>query len=185
MLELSTAVLFCGVLINLVWHSVRLGMSPTPSSKKALRAIDKLLETYNQAEQVIDLGSGWGTLVIALARKHPDLKFIGYEYSLFPMLWARIICRLMNIKNCRIVRENFYTIPMDREATLLCYLSPVLMAKLRGKLLSENCGATLIISNTFGIRHWKPIHEIRLNDILNNRVYAYRTDPELVSKTTD
>ncbi len=99
------------------------------------------------------------------------------------MLWAKIFCRLMNIRNCRIVRQNFYTIPIDREATLLCYLSPGLMTKLREKLLSENCGATLIISNTFGIRNWEPIHEIRLNDMFDNRVYAYRTDPELVSKT--
>ena len=98
--------MLCGVLINLVWHSVRLGMTPAPSLRKAIRAVNSLLAAHHRAAgRVIDLGSGWGTLVIALARKHPDIQFIGYEYSLLPMLWPRIVCRLKHVRSWPPLRE--------------------------------------------------------------------------------
>ncbi|MCG8617793.1 MAG: class I SAM-dependent methyltransferase [Desulfobacterales bacterium] len=177
-LELGTIVIVCFVLTNIVWTSVRLGMTPTPSSTKAVRAVNSLLTTHLRGNTVIDLGSGWGTLLFALAKKHPAISFTGYEVSLFPFLWSRLRCRFLGLDNCTILRQDFFTVPIKRDATLVCYLSPGLMAKLKEKLQIERCDDQLIITNTFGIRHQTPLKEIRLQDAFNNRVYAYRFDPD-------
>ncbi|HCY87800.1 MAG TPA: hypothetical protein DHV36_21875 [Desulfobacteraceae bacterium] len=176
-LELGTIAIVCGVLINIVWHSVRSGMTPTPSSSKAVRAVEKLLMAHHKSGGVIDPGSGWGTLLFALAKAHPDISFTGYEISLFPFLWSRLRCRWLGLANCRIIRQDVFTVPFKREDTLVCYLSPELMAKLRDKLMKEDCDGLLVITNTFGIRRQTPIAEIRLKDAFNTRVYAYRFDP--------
>ena len=180
--ELGTIVIVCGVLINIVWHSVKSGMTPTPSSSKAVRAVDSLLTAHHRGGRVIDLGSGWGTLVFALAKKHPDLSFTGYEVSLFPYLWSGLRCRFLGLNNCKFIRQDFFTVPIDQKAVLVCYLSPALMAKLLEKLIKEGCDGILVITNTFGIRHQTPLNEIRLNDAFKNRVYAYLLDISFADK---
>ena len=44
------------------------------------------LEKSKKSMTVIDLGSGWGTLLLPLARNFPQHKFIGYEISKLPFI---------------------------------------------------------------------------------------------------
>ena len=73
------------IALSIVWSTLKTGISPMMSSSKARQA---MLAEINMDEKgaLIDLGSGWGTLVIAVAKKHPNNQIIGYELSWFPWM---------------------------------------------------------------------------------------------------
>ena len=84
---IAIALFFLVLLIafSIVWGTLKTGISPMMSSSKARQA---MLAEINMDEKgaLIDLGSGWGTLVIAVAKKHPKNQIIGYELSWFPWM---------------------------------------------------------------------------------------------------
>jgi hypothetical protein len=65
---------------SIVWFTLRLGIAPMPSSARACRAMITACENAPPGP-VVDLGSGWGTLAIAFARRYPGRRVVGYELS--------------------------------------------------------------------------------------------------------
>lgn len=82
-IEFILPVILIFVLLSIVWSTLRTGISPTKSSGKASRAMLNLVDDCVVDGPIVDLGSGWGTLVIPLARKYPNQQVIGYELSFF------------------------------------------------------------------------------------------------------
>tara|TARA_R110002094_G_scaffold147868_1_gene136764 strand:- start:31 stop:285 length:255 start_codon:yes stop_codon:yes gene_type:complete len=77
-LELILLVFVLLTVLSIVWSTLQTGISPMMSSGKACQAMLASIDRPANGP-LIDLGSGWGTLVIALARKHPGQQVIGYE----------------------------------------------------------------------------------------------------------
>ena len=88
---LIACITFAG--ISIVLTSMKTGISPSPSSGKAVRAMLAAIEDSGTGP-IVDLGSGWGTLVIALAGKYPNRQVVGYELSLVLKLLEKLIIQL-------------------------------------------------------------------------------------------
>ena len=67
MIEFISIALSIIVLSSIFITSIRVGITPMPSSQKAYRAILALTDSQGDGP-IVDLGSGWGTVVNALAR---------------------------------------------------------------------------------------------------------------------
>ncbi len=123
---------------------------------------------------IVDLGSGWGTLVVALARKYPHRQVIGYELSLVPWLFSKIRKSVSGLDNLELYRSDFLDADLSDASVLTCYLFPGGMVSLEDKLERDNISDVLIVSSTFALPSSEPVKVIRVKDIYNTPVYLYR-----------
>ena len=128
---LIVSVGLCG--LSIAWLTLHTGISPMPSSTKACRAILKASEQADQGT-IIDLGSGWGTLLLALAQKYPERPVIGYELSWLSWIYSQICKTIFCLYNLKILRQNFLAADISEAALLVCYLFPKGMTELQQKL---------------------------------------------------
>lgn len=159
------------VCLSIIWSSFRAGITPVPSSRKARQAI------LNAAAQsppgsIIELGSGWGQLALALAAKYPQRHVIGYEISLIPWLVSLLLKKVYRLPNLSFRRENFLRAKLPHAALLVCYLYPGGMTKLARKL-GDGPTAEMLISNTFALPGQEPERIIRLDDLYKSPIYIY------------
>ncbi len=173
MFEITVLGLICFCILSIVWFTLKTGISPMPSSAKMCRA---MLEASEQAAEgcIIDLGSGWGTLLFSLARKYPERQIIGYEQSWLPWLYAQLYKSIFRLHHVKIYRANFLTADFPSYTLLVCYLYPQGMQLLQQKLLSDQYSKALLISNTFALPETKPIETIRLDDLYQTPIYLYQ-----------
>lgn len=160
---------------SILYSAVTVGISPMPSSNKAYCAMLKLVaETGNGT--IVDLGSGWGNLVIRLAKTYPHREIIGYELSLLPWLTAKLLKYLFGLKNLTLHRQNFFKADLSEAEVIVCYLYPEAMQKISNILRSQKHQTNFLISNNFSLPTWQPHKTIKLNDFYQSTVYLYKTE---------
>lgn len=172
MFEIGLIVIIGLGCLSIVWFTLKIGISPMPSSAKACRAIVKASEEAGEGS-IIDLGSGWGTLMFALARKYPDRQVIGYELSWLPWIYTYLYKIFYRLHNVRIHRQNFLAADISSASLLVCYLYPKGMIDLQKKLSEGHGSNALLISSTFVLPESEPIKTIRLDDLYNTPIYVY------------
>src|SRR5580700_10262600 len=104
---LAVLIVFALGLSLLIFQGIT-GVPPMSSSSSEAADVISLLKQAGLAKQAIvyELGCGWGSLVIALARAFPDARIRGIEMSPLPYWVARIRTRKM--PNVYLHRGNFY-----------------------------------------------------------------------------
>ena len=161
------------IILSILWSTLNVGISPMPSSMRAYEAVAKFTEDTGNGP-IIDLGSGWGNVVIRLAKAYPEREVIGYELSLLPWFISQLLKSILRLKNLRIYRKNFLAANFADESVLICYLVPESMAKIQKKLKTEQHHVRYLISNNFALPLHTPEHTVTLNDFYNSPVYRYR-----------
>ncbi len=156
---------------SIIFTTLRIGASPMPSSRKMRHAIMCLMED-SQHRTLIDLGSGWGTMVTTLAIKFPERKIIGYEISFIPWVFSLAVKYFLQLKNLTLHHKNFLKVHLS-DAALICYLLPKNMISLEKKLKQDKTTSSLLVSNTFALPSYKPLKVIRINDIYKSPIYLY------------
>ncbi len=156
---------------SIVWTTLRVGISPMPSSAKATRAILDLIPG-NAGEQIAELGSGWGRLALAVTSHRPEAHVMAYELSLLPWVWSIGVARLMGRQRIEFVRRDFFDADLGDTDVVLCYLFPGAMERLAKRLPHLKAGS-VIISNTFRLPGWQPDEVVELDDLYRTRVYRY------------
>ena len=174
-LMLLVFVLLAGM--SIVWTTLQTDISPMMSSGKACQAMLASIDRPVNGP-LIDLGSGWGTLVIALARKYPRQQVIGYELSWFPWLVSIILKYSLRLNNLTLYRKDFKKAELSNASILFCYLFPGGMVALHEKLKRELSNEILIVSNTFALPSCQPTKVIRLKDIYQTPIYVYSWRPK-------
>lgn len=180
------------VLLSIVWGTIRLGISPMPSSRSARQAMlelcdEALLESTDQTinkpnagvsdngpVRIYELGSGWGNVLVALARRYPQHIIVGYELSFVPWLVSIVWVKLLRLNNVRVHRQDFYKAGFSPAKLVLCYLYPQGMVKLQAKLTEEAGSLNYLISHHFALPHYEPIKTLRIKDIYQAPVYLYK-----------
>ena len=158
---------------SLIYSTLKLGISPMPSSRKAYNTMLKLVDgTGNGA--VIDLGSGWGHFVIRIARSSPQRQVIGYELSVLPWLTSIVLKKALGLKNLTLYRKNFYHEKLPDASVLVCYLYPEAMSKIKHKFLLEKPKVDFLISNNFAVSSWQANKVIQLDDFYKSPIYFYQ-----------
>jgi hypothetical protein len=161
------------ITLSLMYSSVKLGISPMPSSKKAYDAMMKLADETGSGP-LIDLGSGWGNFVIRAAIRNPQRQIVGYELSLLPWLTSIILKKILKLKNLTLHRKNFFKSHLPSASVLVCYLYPEAMCKIQSQLLLEQSEVGFIISNNFALPSTKPCKVIKLDDFYKSPVFLYK-----------
>jgi hypothetical protein len=159
---------------SIVWFTLHTGISPMPSSAKARAAmLDAIADAPTGA--IVDLGSGWGGLAIAAARRYPHRRVVGYEVSWLPWAVSRLRASCLRLHNLTLLRRDFLRADLGASAVLLCYLFRRGMRQLEHKLVLDDAWPHVLVSNTFFVLPSTTPHEVRvLDDLMRTRVHVYR-----------
>src|ERR1700733_11844538 len=157
-------ILGCWVLVSLVFWSIRTGISPMPSSPAAKKAVMELLKGHSIQGDIYELGAGWGTLAFPLASLFPHSTVIAIERSPLPYFICKMRQQFSKLSNITYVQDDFFRHNLSSASLVVCYLYPGAMSRLKGKFEEELKPGTLIVSNTFAIPGWKPVHTLHLPD---------------------
>ncbi|MBU6474951.1 MAG: class I SAM-dependent methyltransferase [Alphaproteobacteria bacterium] len=130
-----------------LYYDWKLGAASVPSSSAAGRAVAALVPP--DASSVVDLGSGWGGMALAVARAHPQVKVTGIEYALPPYLFSRLRQFFSPaLKNLSFLREDLFGYPLAPVSAVICYMPPEMMERLAPKLARELRPGAVVISNS-------------------------------------
>lgn len=164
------------LLLTIVFSTLKTGIPPMPSTGQAraelLRQVERLA-AQEQGLTLIDLGSGWGHLVIPLARRFPQHQVIGYELSFFPWLVSLLLKKLLRLENLLVHRKDFLKADLSAADFLICYLMPLAMSHLTGHLQQQKSMPRWLISHFFALPGWQPMHQIELRDLYRSPIYVY------------
>ncbi|RKD67795.1 class I SAM-dependent methyltransferase [Rhizobium sp. WW_1] len=155
MSDLPSIALLCIVTLSclsiLLFHLVT-GVPPMPSSAAVITDVIDLLRQANlpPRPKIYELGSGWGSLAIALARAFPDAEIHGFELSPLPFLFARL--RTRGIRNLSIHWGDFFRQDVSDADAITCYLMIRPMPKVGAFLDSMLRPGTAVVSLTFWFR---------------------------------
>jgi hypothetical protein len=172
----SVLIFFLGcafAVLSIVLWSMKNGISPMPTTNKTKEALYSLLP-YLDEGIVYELGSGWGSLLISLAKFYPNCSVVGYETSPIPYYVSTFIVWAIRLNNIDLHKKDFFAIPLSEASIVVCYLYPGAMSKLKLKFEKELRPGTLIISNTFAIPGWTPAAIAESKDLYRTKVYLYK-----------
>jgi hypothetical protein len=171
-LAIVILILEVGVIVHLFVYTVFTGISPVPTTPSVkLRILEAAPEKVEGT--ILDLGSGWGTLTFAFARKYPRSRVIGYELSPIPLFFCHVRQWFKPQPNLIFQREDYRNAPFDHAKLIVCYLFARGMRELKPKLEQELNVGCLIISNTFAVPGWGADQVYTAKDQYGTQVFVY------------
>jgi hypothetical protein len=158
--------------LSLIVSTLRLGIGPLPTSRE-VRGLILSLCPEDTRGLAYELGSGWGGLARALARRCPRAQVVGLEAAFVPWAFSRMVQALVPLPNLTLRRADFLKQPLDEAALAVCYLFTGAMQRLSTHLSPR----TTLVSSTFALPGRTPAQTVRANDLYRTPVYLYAADP--------
>jgi len=135
-----------------------------PTSQANLKVILELAD-IKTGQKIVDLGSGDGRILIALAKAGVEAR--GYEINPFLVWKSRLAIKKAGFQDKAFVHwRSFWREDLGSFDVVIVYGIPYIMKKLEKKLKKELRPAAKVISNIYQFPGWSP----RLSQ---NRVYLY------------
>lgn len=153
--------------IDLLNFIIRKG-PPLSSSSKTIKSVLAIIGKY-EGKTFVDLGCGTARTLVAVKKRHPQMKVIGYENWPTQFILAKLLLFFSGIKG-KIFYKDLFQARLENADIVYCYLFPELMEKLEKKLEKELKDNALVISNTFPFPHWKPKEIV----ITNSKTSAHK-----------
>ena len=97
---------------SIIYYGIRLGITPMPSSRKAVATFIDLIPDATSGK-IVDLGAGWGTLAYPIAKKFPDADVVGCELSPIPWLYSRLKGVFVRRPNLTLHRQSVFDIDLS------------------------------------------------------------------------
>lgn len=141
--------------------------------KGMIEKISLEIEKKNRKISFLDPGCGTGTLLISLAKKYPDCRFVGIEWRKATAQIARF--RTRNLKNVKIIWQDMFDFSFADFEIIGCFLMQPLMERFGEKLKKECHKGTIVFSNSFYIPQIKPSEVIKIKGLYKfNDIFVYK-----------
>ena len=138
--------------------------------KMVLDEISQQLEKAPDGQKIVDLGSGWGTLLLPLAKKFPQHQFIGLERAFTPF---HISClRAHKIPNLQFVKKDFFMYDLRQIDVVLMFLIGFMMPKVTEKCLKELPKGAKVYAVRFPLTEVEPSKVVDLGNKME-KLYVY------------
>ena len=140
------------------------GAINVPTTDEKVEQIIKILDLKGK-NKAVDLGSGDGRLIIALAKSGVEAH--GYEINPFLVSLARKNIQKINLESrAFIYLKNFWLEDLSQFDVIVLFGMSHMMGKMKKKLKKELKPGAIIVSNYFTFPDWQP-------DRSKNDVYLY------------
>jgi hypothetical protein len=164
-----------GILLSVMIWSIKNGIVPMPTNRLQTRCILQNLPD-DPGSLIFDLGSGFGTLAISLARQYPNSSVVGVESSPVPFWISRMLQMLYRYPNLSFRREDILKTSITDATAVVVFLYRGGMRNLKPKLENELKPDVWILSNTFAFPDWNPLKVVPVGDLNKTKIYVYRSD---------
>jgi len=170
-LTVLLALLAAGVFVCLSFVLPSLTGAPwVPSSNEIVRKM-LLLSKVKPGEEVYDLGSGDGRIVI-ISTKEFGARSTGIEIDVFRAFYSKLLIRLLGLGGkARVIWSSFYRVDLSRADVVIVYLLPETNDKLKPKLEKELRPTSRVVSHVFRF-DWQ-----LLDSDEGARIYVYNPRP--------
>lgn len=138
----------------LFWSTFRTQVPFYPSNSAVWRAVAELLPT-GRPMRIIDIGSGFGGMVMYLARMHPESEVVGIELAPLPWICSRVRGRASGSGGV-FMRGDYERVDFRDFDVVFAYLSPAAMPALWQKAHAEMRKGSLLLSYEFAIPGVEP-----------------------------
>lgn len=147
-IEISSWIPLSGLMLGLLVFSPTL-REPIPFYPTRPKVYQQLVDIVanKKVRRCVDLGSGFGSVLFALAPTFPETTFIGYEIGIVPFTLARV--RSWWHPNVQFIRKSLWDADLASFDCIYAFLSPPPMASLEEKLLKEMNPSATFITNSF------------------------------------
>ncbi len=147
--------LLLDLLLNIITVVFFRGPFFTRSSNQRLKALKDLLH-LNPSDKVIDLGSGRGQVVIALAKC--GARATGIEVNPWLVILSKLELRRQGLRGqVKIIHGNLWTHDLSTYSVVVVYGIGYMMKHLKLKLERELKPGTKVASVYFPIPGWKTV----------------------------
>ena len=148
-LPVLLALLVAGVFVCVSFVFPSLTGAPwVPSPNDTVRKM-LLLSKVKPGEEVYDLGSGDGRIVIISAKEF-GARSTGIEIDIFRAFYSKLLIRLMGLRGkARVIWPSFYGVDLSRADVVTVYLLPQTNDKLMPKLERELKPTCRVVSHAF------------------------------------
>lgn len=144
---------------------IGLGAPYVPTHDKTMKKMVMLLN-IKPGEKAVDLGSGDGKIVIALAQAGAEAH--GYEINPFLVLWSKMNIKKAGLSGKAFIHwKSFWGADFSSFQVVTIYGITYVMKRLEKKLQKELKQGSRVASNAFTFPQWNPIQ----ND---NGVHLYK-----------
>lgn len=156
--------LLLGCIIGLSWFAG----SDAPFVPTKKERIKKLLELLSlKGKAFYELGSGDGRIVIEAAKM--GAKAVGIEQSFLRVFYSKI--KSASVKNAHFIRRrtsfihgNIFNLDYSNADVVFIFLLPKGVEKLEEKLKKELKKGSLVVTQTFHFKNWKPYKKFLATD---------------------
>jgi len=121
----------------------------------------------------VDIGCGFGDLLIFLARHRSNGHFIGVELGLLPYIIARTRAYTTPNKNIEITCRDMWSFSVAECDFVYTFLSPAAMERIWSKLSREMSPGSTFITNSFPVPA-EPSETIQVRDERSSTLYIHR-----------
>ena len=142
------------LLLLLFWSTFRTQVPYYPSGRRVWDEVAKRLP-QNRPLCAIDIGSGLGGLVLELAARRPESRFVGIELAPLPWLVSAVRAKLSG-SAARFVRGDYEQLDFAHYDVVFAYLSPAAMSALWHKASREMRPGAILLSYEFLITEKTP-----------------------------
>lgn len=96
-----------------------------PTLSKDIRQALTVLKNQ-KFESAIDLGCGTGSMLFAVAKERPEVRLLGYEVSLAPLLfgWIRKYLSPRKYRNVHLYWKNLYSVDVSFADVIFVFMMP-------------------------------------------------------------
>ncbi len=180
-LKLPSWIYLCVALaIGLVYWNVLSDRVPLYlTNRTTWTALERLLPPQAQAEgeargRFVDIGSGTGGVLVHLAKKRPDIYFVGVETAPIPFVISWLRYCLNSALNGTVQRLNMWECDLGNFDVVYCFLSPVPMPKFYEKAKAEMKAGSVLISNSFDVPDHPADEIVQVDDRRQTRLHIWR-----------
>lgn len=164
------------VIIVIEIQSKKAGIIPAPTFSKTRNYMIDMLPD-NPDGDILELGCGWGSSLLALAKRYPNHTVIGYEMTTLPYWMSRFRVALSRRKNITLLQKDFMAESFENAGAIFCYLSFRHMETLEPKFMAELKNTAVVVSHSFPLPSIPATKtEIIKEGFWLSTIYLYKTD---------
>ncbi len=164
-----------GLLTLVFWNTLRERVPLYLTNRSTLNALSELIRSSG-CQRFMDAGSGTGTVVAYLARRHPEVHFCAVENAPLPWLLGRL--RTLFVPNVETFYGSLWSTSFSRQDLVYAFLSPDPMSRLWRKCQADMAPGSWLVSNSFQIMGVEPTRVVQLEDRRRTSLYLYACAPD-------
>lgn len=154
------------IVVDIILVRSIVGGAPyAPTKPKTVAAMIERLNIHS-GDKAVDIGSGDGRLVIALAKAGAEAH--GYETNPLLVWWSRYLIRRAGVQDHAFIhRQSFWDISFNPFSIVTLFGMTHIMERLSEKFRNELPSNAIIAVNTYTLRNWEP-------DSAADGIYLYK-----------